>query len=290
MGKDLWENSSSVKKLFELASDTTGIDCSNLLFHGTEEELKKTDNTQVAITLVNLAAAEALQEKGITPDGCAGFSLGEFSALVTAGVLTREDVFPLVKERGLFMEAASRKLDKSGGCGMAAVVGTSVEKVEEAIQSIEDVYIANLNSPVQTVISGTITGLDKAEQACKSAGARRVIRLKVSGPFHSPLLKEAQDEFAQYLKTINFTVPQIPLYSNVLGRKVEQEDDLKQLSIDQITSPVRWVDEENAMITDGVQRCIEAGPGKVLCGLWKSVSRDIPCLQAGTMDSVENIE
>ncbi len=187
MGKDLWETSSAVKDLFQLASDTTGVNLTKLIFEGTEDDLKATDRQQIAITVVNLSAATVLREHGVRPDAVAGFSLGEFAALHEAGVVSLKDAIRIVRARGEIFERVSRSLDSPAGSpGMAAVVGLDFDKLTAALKGIDGIYPANYNSPTQIAISGTAKGLDAAEAALKAAGARRFIRLKVSGPFHSP--------------------------------------------------------------------------------------------------------
>ena len=188
MGKDMWEKSSAVKDLFSMASDLTGIDVPWLLFEAGDEELKKTENTQVAITAVNLASFTLLKEAGLKPAVVAGFSLGEFSALVAAEVLSLETVFPMVKERGLIMARVAEKLSAGGnGPGMAAVMGLGPDAVQELCEkSGLDLYAANFNSPDQTVVAGTWDALAKGKEYFTENGAKRWIPLKVSGPFHSP--------------------------------------------------------------------------------------------------------
>lgn len=292
MGKDLWDFSAKVKELFKRASDITSINMEKLLFEGSAEDLRATDKAQAALTLVNLAAAVVLREKGIVPGAAAGFSLGEYAALVTAGVLTEEAVFSLVKFRGEVMESASRALDApEGQPGMAAVMGLDLPDVRKALEAagIPDVYAANYNSPVQTVISGTAAALSKAEEVLKAAGARRCVRLKVSGPFHSPLLGAARAEFEAALAEYTFADPSLPLYSNVTGKAVSSGAVAKRLAGEQITSPVLWVDIERNLRAEGFERVLEAGPGTVLAGLWKAVYPDFPCLPAGTVEAIAGI-
>jgi [acyl-carrier-protein] S-malonyltransferase len=292
MGKDLWENSSKVKEIFECAADSTGMDIQKLLFEGTEEELKSTDKTQIAITVVNLSAAALLNERGIGCDGAAGFSLGEYSALTEAGVIALEDVFPLVKARGDVMEETAKGLDTgSGAPGMAAVIGLGYDDLKAVIadNGIDGVYLANYNSPVQVVLSGTADGLTAAEEPCKAAGAKRYIRLKVSAPFHSPLLEQAQIKFTEHLDKCTFSDPSIPVYTNVTGQEVASGEEAKKRCIEQIVSTVLWVDEEKQLLADGFARCFEVGPGKVLSGLWKSVGGDIVCQPAGTFEQIESV-
>lgn len=290
MGRDLWESSEGVKALFRTAAAGTGIDPERLLFEGTEDDLRATDKTQIAVTLVNLSAALVLAERGVRPAACAGFSLGEYAALTVAGVLQAEEVFPLVKLRGELMEKASRALDSTEESpGMAAVIGLPSAEAERIAAELSGVYPANFNSPVQTVVSGTASGLAAAEARFKEAGARRVIRLKVSGPFHSPLLEGAQEAFSRELERVEFRDPVLPLYSNVTGSLVRSGAEARSLCVSQIVSPVRWTDEEAALIREGYAPCLEVGPGTVLTGLWKAVSSGMPCLPAGTMEDIGKI-
>jgi [acyl-carrier-protein] S-malonyltransferase len=290
MGKDLWDESGEVKQLFELASDSTAIDMKKLIFEGSEEQLKATDKTQVAITLINLSASSVLKARGIGADGTGGFSLGEYSALYEAGVIRLEDLFPIVKARGELMEKASRNQDSpSGNPGMAAVIGLSFEKVSELLAGLDGVYLANYNSPVQIVVSGTHEGLERAEPAFKEAGARRFIRLKVSGPFHSPLLEEARAGLEEVLAGYSFSDPQLPLYANVSGTRVESGEEAKRLCVQQVVSGVRWVDEERCILSDGYDSFLEVGPGTVLTGLWKYVSEETTCTPAGKLEEINRI-
>ncbi|MEM5947383.1 ACP S-malonyltransferase [Spirochaetia bacterium 38H-sp] len=292
MGKDLYESSDRVKELFSVAEKASGMDVKSLLFDATEEELKRTDNTQIAITLVNLASAICLEEHGYKGSICAGFSLGEYAALVYAGVISQKDVFSIVRKRGELMEKASRNMDAKGGkTGMSAILGLAPEKVEEVIKSLasDKVFVANYNSPKQVVLSGTEDGLAVAEAACKEAGAKRAVRLKVSGPFHSPLLEEARKEFADFIASYDFSDPDKPVYSNVTGTVIKDGETAKNLAIEQIVSPVRWIDEESAILAEKPDLCLEVGPGNVLCGLWKAFSSDISCLPAGKIENIEKI-
>ena len=292
MGQDLWSASAGVKELFSLAASATGMDLKRLLFEGSEEELKSTDKTQIAVTLMNLAASRMLKERGVEPDGVAGFSLGEYSALYEAGVLRLEDLFPVVKARGELMEAASRKLDgPAGPAGMAAVLGLPLEDCEKVLASLPgaQVFGANYSSPKQIVLAGTAEGLNQAEAAFKAAGARRVVRLKVSAPFHSPLLEEARVRFAEVLAGVRFSDPAKPLYANVTGGRVTTGAGMRELCIRQVISPVRWVRLEESLLADGYRRLVESGPGSVLGGLWKAFNEQIPCLPAGKLENIEGI-
>lgn len=287
MAKDLWENSARVKDLFRTASRSAGIDMEALLFQSTPEELQATDRAQAAVTLANLAAAEALSETGVTASACAGFSLGEYSALCASGVLRTEDVFPLLRIRGDLMESASRALDgPSGKPGMAAVLGLSPDGVDAALSGLEGVFAANRNGPTQTVISGTADGLARAEAALMRAGAKRLIRLKVSGPFHSPLLGKAAEEFGKALARFPFGEPRIPVYSNVSASRIRSGSEARELCVRQMVSSVRWMEEERALLAEGFTVFLEAGPGTVLAGLLRGLDPAARCLPAGTWDGV----
>ena len=297
MGRDLYDASESVRELFSQASHEVGFDVAELLFNGSEEELQATDNTQIAVTLVNLAAARVLRERGVEPERVAGFSLGEYAALVEAGVMDAKDVFPVVRTRGELMERASRALDtEAGPAGMSAVLGLDYDTVQNVLEGegIENAYPGMFNSPVQTVISGTAEALDRTEPVMKEAGAKRAIRIKVSGPFHSPLMEDARLEFAGALESVTFSDPRLPVYSNVSGEQVIDGDDARRLCIQQLVSPVLWVEEEHAIVRDGSSGLLEVGPGTVLGGLWKAYRKSYPeveltCHPAGKLEDMEQI-
>ena len=292
MVMDLFDASSEVRDLFALAHETTGVDVQELLAHGTEEQLKETVNTQISVTLANLSAAVVLRQRGVSAQGVAGFSLGEYAALAWAGVLPFEQIFPLVRQRGEFMAQAARALDRSAGePGMAAVLGLSPERVDAVLtqENIPNLFGANYNSPVQVVISGTAEALKAGESVLKAAGARRVITLKVSGPFHSPLLKSAAESLEQAVSKLSFADPQLELYSNVTGIIVRSGAEAKALAVRQVTSPVLWTAEEAALVAAGYTRVIETGPGTVLAGLWKAQFPDADCLPAGKLEQITQI-
>jgi [acyl-carrier-protein] S-malonyltransferase len=292
-----------VKALFDMASDICERDMRSLLESGAET-LKRTDVSQPALTLANLAAAAALAEQGYSPVACAGFSLGEYAALVCAGVISAADCFRMVRARGEAMQKSADRLSEESGDspgmakppGMAAVIGLPPERVEALIAEwsaagLKDLYAANINSPRQLVISGTAAVLAEAETRFKEAGARRVIRLQVAGPFHSPLIADAAEAFRPVLEGVAFNDPSIPFYSNVTGKRVSSGVEAKRLALAQITGPVRWVDEEAAIAADngGIEACLEAGPGKVLQGLWRDSGSGIPCYAAGTVEDIAKI-
>ena len=288
--------SGAVKSLFDTASQIFGKDVKELL-QSDADTLKRTDVSQPAMTAASLASAAYLSEQGFAPAACAGFSLGEYSALVCAGILDAADCFRLIKARGQAMQKASDSLREAGGDsapGMAAVVGLAPEQVEELIakwsaEGLKDLYAANINSPKQLVVSGTFAALNEAETRFKEAGAKRVIRLQVAGPFHSPLMAQAVEEFRPVLESVTFRDPSIAVFSNVTGKKISSGEEAKKLALAQITSPVRWVEESASVASCGVSACLEVGPGKVLQGLWKDSGSEIPVFAAGTAEDIPKI-
>jgi [acyl-carrier-protein] S-malonyltransferase len=289
MARDLWESSAGAKALFQAASDTLGMDMKKLLFDSSEEELKATDKTQVAMTLANLCSSAVLRERGVEPEAAAGFSLGEYAALCEAGVLRVEDVFPIVRIRGDLMEKAAQGLAADDGApGMAAVLGLAAEKVISTIGPLagEGIFTANHNSPTQVVVSGTARGLALAEKELKAAGARRLVRLQVSGPFHSPLLAEARAGFDTALAAFTFSDPSIPVYSNVTGKRISSGNEARRLLGEQLVSMVRWVDVQQGLLAEGYDRFYETGPGTVLTGLLRALQPEAHCAPAGTLVSI----
>lgn len=288
MGKDFHATSTEAREIFELASEISKLDLKKLIFEGSEEDLKQTRLTQIALAVVEAAAASCARGYGTQPKGAAGFSLGEWPALVEAGFLDLPTMFRLVSERGRLMAEAG---ERSGGSGMAAILGLEPRAIETALKEagIEDVWPANLNSPSQTVVSGTEAGLGRIEAPLKAAGAKRVIRLKVSGAFHSPIMKYAYDGFKELLQDVEFKDASLPFYSNVTGGLIRSGAEAKRCAADQIISAVRWVDEEKAILGDGFDFCMETGPGSVLGGLWKSVSESVPCRPCGTVAQIADI-
>jgi [acyl-carrier-protein] S-malonyltransferase len=292
MAKDLFEASAAVRELFQSASEASGMDARKLLFDSTAEELKATDKTQVAITVASLAASVFLRESGVQPLGCAGFSLGEYAALCEAGVIALKDVFPIVKTRGDVMEKAARSLDSASGApGMAAVLGIPAERVAATVEPLakDGVFISNYNSPGQVVVSGTADGLARAEEALKAAGARRFVRLSVSGPFHCPLMEHARREFGAALAGYTFADPKIPVYANVTGKPIRSGSEARELCAQQLVSMVRWVTVEEGLLAEGFDRFLEAGPGSVLAGLLRALRPDVSCMAAGSLESIRKV-
>jgi [acyl-carrier-protein] S-malonyltransferase len=288
MARDFYETSKAVRDLFALASESSGMDLKKLLFDGSEEDLKQTRNTQIAVALASVASATCAREHGVRPEGCAGFSVGEWPALAEAGVVSYPDMFRLVAERGRLMDEAGKR---SGGSTMSAVLSLSPEAIEQAIKKagLANVWVANYNSPTQSVISGTEADVAVAEQAVKAAGAKRAIRLKVSGAFHSPIMAYARDGFAEAVGAVKFSDPKIALFSNVTGKRISTGLEAKSLAVAQIVSPVRWMDEEAAILAERPGFCAETGPGTVLGGLWKAVGGEVPCYPFGTLDQISSV-
>lgn len=293
MGSDLLDASAAVRTLVQKASEISGTDIENLLRNADADTLKRTDVSQLAITAVNLASLVLLNERGVEAACCAGHSLGEYAALKAASVISMEDCFKLVSERGKLMQKAADKLGNANAnpAGMAAVLGIPGEEVEALIkqwtsEGLKDLYCANFNSPSQTVIAGSDASLQEAGTRLKEAGAKRVIRLKVAGPFHSPLIRETADEFRSVLEAVSFRDPLIPVFSNVSGARIGSGKEARELSLRQICEPVRWVQEEQALIQCRPSAVLECGPGKVLQGLWKDSGADIPCVPAGTISDI----
>lgn len=278
MVKDVAENSAAAMKVVESVSEIVSLDMKKLMWESDASELARSDNSQIAITTASLAIMAALKDKGIEPSAAMGFSLGEFPALYAAGVLSFEDVIRVVRQRGLIMQKVCEEIAaESGGHapGMSAILGLPPEKVVEIANGIENAYAANMNSVKQTVISGTFDALAAAEEAAKAAGARRAVRLQVAGPFHSPLMQKAADEFGKVLENVEFSDPKIHLFSNVTGKEVAKGDEAKKSAVLHLTHPVLWTDEEavlaNIISVEGgadAWSVIEPGPGKVLSGFW----------------------
>ena len=290
MCKDLWEASGNVKELFSRSSKQTGKNLTELLFEGSEDDLKETENTQIAVTLANISAATYLTEAGVACAGCAGFSLGEYSALFDAGIIGEADIFRVVQKRGEIMaEVANGLGDSTGRPGMAAVLGLDLDEAMPVLDKLRDekVYLANHSSPTQIVIAGPASGLDTADALFEEAGAMRYVVLKVSGPFHSPLMEDARVELESFLNTIQFEDPKKPVYANVTGSQIHSGDEAKELCVRQIVSPVQWVKTEGNLLSQGYEQYIEVGPGRVLSGLWKSFNKLLKCNVAGTIKDIE---
>jgi len=272
MGKDIYEKSETAKQLFQQANDVLGFDITRLMFEGTAEELLQTKVTQPCIFIHSVASVLASPEN-FTPDAVAGHSLGEFSALTAAGALTFADGLSLVAKRA----AAMQKCCENQKGSMAAVLGLDDSVIEqicaETSQSGSTVVAANYNCIGQVVISGSEQGVEIASQKLESAGARRVVKLAVSGAFHSPLMQPAQSELQQAIDTTTFSAPKCPVYQNVDAQPHTDPEEIKQNLIKQLTSPVRWTKTIQNMIQAGVTEVIECGPGSVLQGLMRKIDK-----------------
>lgn len=265
MGKDLYETSAEAKALFEKANEILGFRITDLMFNGTDEDLKQTKVTQPAIFLHSVILAKSLTEK---PDMVAGHSLGEFSALVANGALSFEDGLRLVHARALAMQKAC----EANPSTMAAILGLSDETVENILKEIDEVVVpANYNCPGQIVISGSNKGIEIACEKLKAAGAKRALPLKVGGAFHSPLMEPAREELAKAIRETKFSTPICPVYQNVNAQPFSDPEAIKENLIAQLTASVRWTQTVQHMIADGATSFLEIGPGKVLQGLIKKV-------------------
>ncbi len=275
MGRAVAETNESAKAIFDEADKRLEQSLSALIFEGSQEELTKTTNAQPALLTTGVALLQGLQEAGIKPDYTAGHSLGEYTALVASGVMTFSDAVYAVRKRGEFMEEAV----PNGEGTMAAILGFDREQLMQVTESVtqagNSVQLANLNCPGQIVISGTVQGVENASALAKEQGAKRVLPLQVSGPFHSELMKPAAEKFATVLKDIEIKNAQIPVIANVTAAPIKASEDIEQKLIEQLYSPVLWEDSIEKMIELGVDTFIEIGPGKVLSGLIRKINRDV---------------
>ncbi len=288
MGKDFYEKYEIAKKMFNKAEEIIpGI--KKICFEGPEEELKLTKNAQPAIFILSSIIYEILKEKGIKPEKMAGFSLGECCAIYAAGIVDYETGLALVKKRGELMGEACKKNPGT----MAAIIGLEDSIVEEVCKKITEegkvVTPVNYNSPSQLVISGSIEGVEEAVNILKERGARRAVILKVEGAFHSPLMEEAREKFREFLETVEFKKPEIPVIFNATADEESEPEKIKELMIKQITSPVLWKQSISKMIKDGINKFIEIGPGKVLSGLIKGIKRDAETIITGTVENIEKL-
>ena len=271
MGLDLYQQSSKAKQLFQTANDILGFSITDIMFEGSVEDLKQTKVTQPAIFLHSVILAKILGEN-FKPDMVAGHSLGEFSALVSAGSLSFEDGLELVYKRAIAMQKAC-ELQAST---MAAVLGLEDDIVENICAQIDGIVVAaNYNCPGQLVISGEINAINTACETLKNSGARRALVLPVGGAFHSPMMEPAREELEKAIQNTGFKKPDCPIYQNVTANAVTDEDDIKSNLILQLTAPVRWTQTIQHMIQDGASVFTEVGPGKVLQGLVRKINRDV---------------
>ena len=270
MGKDLYDNHAKAREMMNQANQILGFSLTDIMFEGSDEDLKQTRVTQPAIFLPSVVAAQLMTT--YQPDMVAGHSLGEFSALVAAGVLTWQDALQLVSERALAMQEACEIQPGT----MAAVLALDDDRVVDVCDQIEDIVVAaNFNCPGQVVISGSITGVELACKALKEAGAKRALKLPVGGAFHSPLMQPAADRLEKDILATTFSSPQCPVYQNVSAKAETDKDIIQQQLLQQLTAPVRWTQSVQHMIADGATEFYEFGPGDVLKGLIKKINGEI---------------
>lgn len=270
MGKDLYENDAQARQMFDEANQILGFNITDIMFAGSDEELRQTKVTQPAIFLHSVILAKVLGAK-FTPDMVAGHSLGEFSALVAASAMSFADGLRLVSHRAQAMQRACELAPST----MAAIVGLDDATVEGVCKEIDGIVPANYNCPGQLVISGSVDGIDKACSALTEKGAKRAIKLAVSGAFHSPFMEPARAELAKAIEETAFNAPICPVYQNVTAKAETEPDVIKANLVAQLTSSVRWTQTMQNMIAAGASEFIEVGPGKVLQGLIRKTSRDV---------------
>ncbi|NLE02926.1 MAG: ACP S-malonyltransferase [Fibrobacter sp.] len=287
MGKDLYESFDVAKEKFDDANRILGRDLVSIIFNGPQEELTATQNTQPALFTIEAVISDILGQKGIAPSYTAGHSLGEYSALYAAGVLSFEDGLKAVARRGELMA----RVGKATPGTMAAVIGMSREKIAEVLATVSSgiVVPANENSPEQTVISGEVPAVTEACEKLKAAGAKRAMLLPVSGAFHSPLMQVAADEFAPFLDTITFSAPRCPVITNVTAKAETDPMLMKSLLVKQLISPVHWVDAMNTLAQLDFGVCLETGPGSVLKGLAKKCSDSLNVVPSDTATNIYSL-
>lgn len=283
MGKEFYENLPICREVYDLASEVTGLDLPKLCFME-NEQIHQTEYTQICMLATEVAIYMALEQNGYQPDVTAGLSLGEYGALVASGVMTAEEAFEVVRKRGIYMQQAV----PTGGA-MAAVLGLDGGKIEQICEQTEEqmqlaVSVANYNCPGQIVISGKAEAVQTAGEACKEAGAKRVVPLKVSGPFHSKLLTDAGKQLREALDKVEIRENFVPYIANVTADYVTEQSQVKPLLEFQIYSPVRWQQTIERMLADGVDEFVELGPGKTLSGFIKKINRNVKVCNIDKME------
>jgi [acyl-carrier-protein] S-malonyltransferase len=285
MGRAIAEAHPKALEVFERGSEAAGIDLRRLCFEASEAELVETEIQQPALVATSLAVLVAIRERGIKPDFVVGHSVGEFAALAAAGALKVEEAIALVRERGLAMAEAARTNPGS----MAAILGLDDEVVERICRRILNVWPANYNCPGQIVVSGENPAVEQACQEAEDEGARRAVKLRVSGAFHSPLVARAADRLRPALDRVKFSEPTAPFMSTVTAR-IENAKRMGPLLVEQLTAPVRFTHAAQALVREGVQTFVEVGPGNVLSGLVKRIDRDARTISVSTPESLEKLE
>lgn len=282
MGKEFYDSIPACKKVYDLASEASGLDILKLCFEE-NDQINITEYTQIAMLATEAAIFAALKEEGITPDVTAGLSLGEYGALIASGVMDMKDAFSVVRKRGIYMQEAV----PTGGA-MSAVLGLDAGVIEEICEKTEGIVsIANYNCPGQIVITGEKAAVDAAGEALKEAGAKRIVPLKVSGPFHSQMLSGAGDKLGEALKDVKIADSFIPYLANVTADYVTSASDVKPLLTKQVASSVRWQQTVERLIADGADEFLEIGPGKTLTGFMRKISRDV---KVNNIDKLEDFK
>lgn len=284
MGEDFYQNSEQAAGLFEEAGEALNLDMKKLCFEK-NELLDQTEYTQAALVTTYLAIYRELVRRGVKPDITAGLSLGEYAAIAAAGAMSDLDAIRLVRKRGMLMAHTV----PAGEGAMCAILALDEKKIEEVLQGIPDVTIANYNCPGQIVITGKTAAVKQAAEELKEAGARRTLMLNVSGPFHSPMLESAGEALRKELEQISFGKLEIPYVTNVNAQKVTDHSQIPDLLVRQMYSPVRWMQSMETMIADGVDIFVEIGPGKTLEGFLKKINRNVQILHVSCWEDLEEI-
>ena len=284
MGKDFYENSSQAVKLFEKASEALGLDMKALCFEE-NARLDQTEYTQAALVTTYLAMCRELESRGVKPDITAGLSLGEYAAIAVAGAMSNLDAIRLVRKRGMLMQNTV----PAGEGAMCAILALDEKKIEEVLNEIPDVTIANYNCPGQIVITGKTVAVEMAAARLKEAGARRTLMLNVSGPFHSPMLEPAGAALRQELEQVTFQKLQIPYVTNVNACEITDASEIPELLVRQMYSPVRWMQSMEYMLKNGVDTFVESGSGKTLEGFLKKINRNVQVHHVSCWEDLEQI-
>ena len=284
MGKDFYENSELAKAVYDKASELLQIDMKALCFEE-NEKLDLTEYTQAALVTTCLAMTKVVEERGLKPDVTAGLSLGEYCAISVAGGMKEEDAISLVRKRGILMQNTV----PAGEGAMAAILGMDASVIEEGIKDLEGVTVANYNCPGQIVITDETKAVEKAAEILKEAGAKRAVLLNVSGPFHSPMLKQAGEELAKEMEKVEMEPLQIPYVTNVTAEYVTDIRETKKLLAEQVAASVRWQESVERLIAEGVDTFVEIGPGKTLAGFLRKIDRSVKVYNIGTWEDIDKV-
>ncbi len=284
MAKDFYENSPEARELFDQASEMLDLDLCKLCFEE-NDLLDKTEYTQAAMVAACLAITGELKKRGLHPDMTAGLSLGEYCAIAAAGGMSDLDAVRTVRARGIFMEHAAPE----GTGAMSAILGMENSLVEKVMQEIDGAYIANYNCPGQIVITGEKEAVERAGKALKEAGARKVLPLKVSGPFHSPMMENAGEKLKKVLEEVTLKKPSVPYVTNVTAELVTEKEPIRELLVKQVSSSVCWEQSIRNMIAEGIDTFVEIGPGKTLSSFMKKTDRNVTMYRVGTWEEAETV-